>query len=78
VAKRTVKLKNSEAMAITVSDLQDILEEYEYSDKVMIRIGNNLIPIENIELEIPEPLSMFDEPERCMVLKFKEDEYDLR
>lgn len=65
-------------MAITVSDLQDILEEYEYSDKVMIRIGNNLIPIENIELEIPEPLSMFDEPERCMVLKFKEDEYDLR
>lgn len=65
-------------MAITVLDLQDILEEYEYSDKVMIRIGTNLIPVENIELEIPEPLSMFDESERCMVLKFKEDEYDLR
>jgi hypothetical protein len=77
VAKRTVKLKNSEAMAITVLDLQDILEEYECSDKVMIRIGTNLIPIENIEMEIPEPLSMFDEPERCLVLKFKEDEYDL-
>jgi hypothetical protein len=65
-------------MAITVLDLKDILEEYEYSDNVMIRIGNNLIPIENIELEVPEPLSMFDEPQRCMVIKFKEDEYDLR
>jgi len=65
-------------MAITVLDLKDILEEYEYSDNVMIRIGNNLIPIENIELEVPEPLSMFDKPQRCMVIKFKEDEYDLR
>jgi len=65
-------------MAITVLDLQDILKEYEYSDKVMIRIGNNLIPVENIELEVPEPLSMFDEPERCIVLKFQEDKYDLR
>lgn len=65
-------------MAITVIELQDILEEYEQSDKVMIRIGNNLIPVEIIELEVPEPLSMFDEPERCVVLKFQEDKYDLR
>jgi hypothetical protein len=65
-------------MAITVLELQDILNEYEHSDKVMIRIGNNLIPVEIVELEVPEPLSMFDEPERCVVLKIQEDKYDLR
>jgi hypothetical protein len=60
-------------MSITVADIMYFLGEYEPSDKLMIRTKDGLYPVEEIQLEIPEPLSMFDEPERCCVLLIKEE-----
>lgn len=67
--------------SMKVSELQYLLESYEPDDTIKLRVsselpasenGSLLLDVENIVLEIPEPISMFDDPERCCVLTIKE------
>lgn len=57
---------------MTVSELITILENYEPNSKVAIRREDQIIDIEDVEIEVPEPPSMFDEPEIFVILKTKQ------
>ncbi|MDO9152357.1 MAG: hypothetical protein Q7U47_01385 [Paludibacter sp.] len=58
---------------MTVSELILILETYEPDSKVAIMRDEKMTEIEDTEIEIPEPPSMFDEVEIFIILKTKED-----
>ena len=58
---------------MTVSELILFLENYEPDSKVAIMRDNQITDIEDIGIEIPEPPSMFDEPEIFVILKTKHD-----
>lgn len=59
---------------MTVNELINILENYEPDSKVAIMRDEQIIVIEEIGIEIPEPPSMFDEPEVFVILKTKHDD----
>ncbi len=56
---------------MTVSELITILENYEPDSKVAILKDEQIAEIEDIGIEVPEPPSMFDEPEIFLILKTK-------
>ncbi len=58
---------------MTVSELILILENYEPDSKVAIMRDDQITDIEDTEIEVPEPPSMFDEPEIFVILKTKHD-----
>ena len=58
---------------MTVSELIFILENYEPDSKVAIIRDDQITDIEDTGIEIPEPPSMFDEPEIFLILKTKYD-----
>lgn len=58
---------------MTVSELILILENYEPDSKVAIMRDNQIADIEDTGIEVPEPLSMFDEAEIFVILKTKHD-----
>lgn len=58
---------------MTVSELILILENYEPDSKVAIKRDDQITDIEDTVVEIPEPPSMFDEPEIYVILKTKND-----
>lgn len=58
---------------MTVSELILILENYEPDSKVAIMRDDQITDIEDSGIEVPEPPSMFDEPEIFVILKTKHD-----
>ncbi len=58
---------------MTVSELILILENYEPDSKVAIMRDEHITEIEDTGIEVPEPPSMFDEPEIFVILKTKRD-----
>lgn len=58
---------------MTVSELILILENYEPDSKVAIMRDEQITDIEDTGIEVPEPPSMFDEPEVFILLKTKHD-----
>lgn len=58
---------------MTVSELILILENYEPDSKVAIMRDDKITDIEDSGIEVPEPPSMFDEPEIFVILKTKHD-----
>ena len=60
-------------MDMTVSELILILENYEPDSKVAIMRDGQITDIEDTGSEVPEPPSMFDEPEIFVILKTKHD-----
>jgi hypothetical protein len=58
---------------MTVSELILILENYEPDSKVAIMRDEQITDIEDAGVEVPEPPSMFDEPEIFVILKTKHD-----
>jgi len=58
---------------MTVSELILILENYEPDSKVAIMRDEQITDIEDSGIEVPEPLSMFDEAEIYVILKTKQD-----
>lgn len=58
---------------MTASELILILENYEPDSKVAIMRDEQITDIEDIGIEVPEPYSMFDEPEIFVILKTKHD-----
>ena len=58
---------------MTVSELILILENYEPDSRVAIIRDDQIAEIEDTGVEVPEPLSMFDEAEIFVILKTKQD-----
>lgn len=58
---------------MTVSELILILDNYEPDSKVAIMRDDQITDIEDTGIEVPEPPSMFDEPEIFVILKTKHD-----
>lgn len=58
---------------MTVSELILFLENYEPDSRVAIMRDDQITEIEDTGVEVPEPLSMFDEAEIFVILKTKHD-----
>jgi hypothetical protein len=59
---------------MTNGELQNILMLYDEECEVYIDFGDKpREPLMDVFDEVPEPLSMFDEPERIIILSYRHD-----